>query len=106
MLFLKPTLRQLTTKPALRLLEELPQTNPTFMQNIKTTTDSELCEIITKILNISRREVIQNIDLFRKINYYTLNSLYYLSKFENDQDKITALYSLEFVYNFHERVDK
>ncbi len=68
--------------------------------------DSELCEIMTKILEIPRKEVIKHINLFQKINHYTLNCLYYLSLMKSDQDKITAVHSLEFVYNFDQGVDK
>jgi hypothetical protein len=68
--------------------------------------DSEICEIMTNILNIPRQEVEKNIRLFKKTNHYILNCLYYLSQMESDQDKITAVHSLEFVYNFNKGVDK
>jgi hypothetical protein len=65
----------------------------------------EICEVMTKILNVSDQIVINNIDLFNNINPYILNCLYYLGKLQNDQDKITALYSLEFVFYYKKRVD-
>lgn len=65
----------------------------------------EICEVMTKILNISDQMIINNIDLFSNINPYILNCLYYLGKLQNDQDKITALYSLEFVFYCKKRVD-
>ncbi len=68
--------------------------------------DSDLCNVMSKILNIPSKDIEKHIHLFRKIHQHTLNSLYYLGKLKNDQDKISALYSLEFVCNFHERVDE
>lgn len=62
--------------------------------------DSETCQIITKILNISEEEFYKNIHLFYTINNHILNCLYYLSKMQNDQDRINAKYALEFVYKF------
>ncbi len=74
--------------------------------HLETQFNSEICEIMAKILNISDQEIMIHINLFQKINRYTLNCLYYLGKLENDQDKITALYSLEFVCHFNKRVDE
>ena len=61
---------------------------------------SELCKIIAKIFLISEKEIEKHIHLFNKSDPLIRNCLYYLSKIENDSDKITAALSLEFLVNF------
>ncbi|MES2677891.1 MAG: hypothetical protein V4612_06255 [Pseudomonadota bacterium] len=67
--------------------------------------DSELCQIMSEIFNISEDKIFENIDLFKNINRQALNALFYLSKIKTKQGLISATSSLEFVYNFNKGID-
>ena len=67
--------------------------------------DSEIYQVMATILNISEEQISDNINLFQNINNRIFTCLYYLSKMQDEQDIISATYSLEFVYNFKKGVD-
>jgi hypothetical protein len=76
-----------------------------YFKNHHFLTNSEICFVMSKILNVAEQEVSKNIHLFQKIDHYTINCLYYLSKMNETQDKISAIHSLEFLYNFNKGID-
>ncbi|MCE3254745.1 MAG: hypothetical protein K0R25_239 [Rickettsiaceae bacterium] len=67
-------------------------------------TNSEICEVMAKILSVPEEKIEENIDLFQKINRYVFVCLYYLSKIEDEQDLTSAVHSMEFVCNFKKGV--
>ena len=67
--------------------------------------DSEICQIMSEILNLPKEKIAENIDLFKNINHQAFNALFYLGKIKTKQGIISATHSLEFVYNFNKGVD-
>lgn len=63
----------------------------------------DLCQILSKILQISEEEVRTNLHLFEKIDDNTRNCLYYLSEINDQNLKISAALSLEFLAKFKKR---
>ena len=60
----------------------------------------ELCQIISKVFNVSELEAAQHYFLFEKMSPTIKNCLYYLSKIEDEDLQISASLSLEFLFNF------
>ena len=73
--------------------------NPSKVR-LQVETFAETCQIISKILNISIPEAQKYFFLFDKINPTVKNCLYYLSELEDQDLKISAAFSLEFLVNF------
>jgi len=96
----KPTLRKNTTKKTIdnsnRHLE---------LSKNKKYSDSEIVTIMSEIINVSEEQIISNIFLFQNINNYIFNALFYLSKIKTKQGIISAIHSLEFVYNFNKGIN-
>jgi hypothetical protein len=61
---------------------------------------AELCQTMSKLLNISSLEVREHLSLFIKIHPAIRNCLYYLSQIEDDDLKTSAALSLEFMLKF------
>jgi hypothetical protein len=61
---------------------------------------AELCQTIAKIFNVSTLEVREHLSLFSKIDPLTRNCLYYLSQIKDDDLKISATLSMEFLVKF------
>jgi hypothetical protein len=68
--------------------------------HIQTSPKEELCQIISKVFNISELEAAQHYFLFEKISPTIKNCLYYLSKIEDEELQLSASLSLEFLVNF------
>lgn len=76
------------------------QSNSKELPNFIEQSDFEICQIMSEILNVSQERIAQNISLFKNINHYFTNALFYLSKIKSTQDIISAIHSLEFICNF------
>ncbi len=61
---------------------------------------AELCQTISKILNISSLEVREHLSLFIKIHPSIRNCLYYLSQIEDDDLKTSAALGIEYMVKF------
>ena len=70
------------------------------MKNYLEGSSAELCQVLAKIFRASPEEIEKHLHLFNKIDPLVMNSLYYLSKIEDDDTKISAALSLEFLVNF------
>ncbi len=63
---------------------------------------SEAVRIIAQVFNISESEAEKHRDLFSNINPYVRNCLNYLSKIDNDNIRISAAFSLDYLITFKE----
>lgn len=64
------------------------------------TLSQELCQTLSKILNIPEEKVARYHFLFREIDSNIKNSLHYLSQIEDDDLKISASFCLEFLAKY------
>ncbi len=64
------------------------------------TLSQELCQTISRILNIPEEKVERYHFLFNEINQNFKNSLYYLSQIEEEDLKISASFCLEFLAKY------
>jgi hypothetical protein len=64
----------------------------------------EITPILAKIFNLSEDEIVKHSHLFLRINPYVKNCLNYLSKIEDDNMRISAAYSLDYLLHFKESV--
>ena len=62
----------------------------------------ETSQALSKLLNIPESEVTKNSHLFSRINPHVKNCLNYLSKIENDDVRISAAFSLDYLIHFKE----
>ncbi len=62
----------------------------------------ETSQALAKLLNVPESEVVKNHHLFEKINPHIKNCLNYLSKIDNDDIRISAAYSLDYLIHFKE----
>jgi hypothetical protein len=60
----------------------------------------ELCQTLSKILNIPEEKVARYYFLFREIDSNIKNSLHYLSQIEEEDLKISASFCLEFLAKY------
>jgi len=104
----KPSLGENTTKKTICDSNHQLESRKKIVKliNIDNDNDCDLRKIMSEILNIPKEIIFQNIHLFTKIDHSVLNSLFYLSKIKDRQDIISAVHSLEFVYNFNKGIDE
>ena len=96
----KLTLRKSTTKKTIDS-----SNHHLELSKNKKYSDSEIVTIMSEIINVSQEQIIENIFLFQNINNYIFNALFYLSKIKTQQGIISAIHSLEFVYNFNKGIN-
>ncbi|NBV05821.1 MAG: hypothetical protein EBS06_01110 [Proteobacteria bacterium] len=70
------------------------------MTSLTNTDFTELCQTLSKIFNTTSLEIQEHLSLFIKIDPTIKNCLYYLSQIEEDDLKISAALSLEFLVKF------
>lgn len=63
----------------------------------------ELCQTMTKLLNISSLEVLEHLSLFLKIDPAIKNCLYYLAQIDDDELKTSAALGIEFLVKFKQQ---
>ncbi len=61
---------------------------------------AELCQIFSKLLNVSDIEIQEHLSLFIKVDPTIKNCLYYLSKIEDDNLKNSAAIGMQYLVNF------
>jgi len=71
-------------------------------KNETTIKSNEAVRIIAQVFNISETEAEKHRDLFSNINPYVKNCLNYLSKIDNDNIRISAAFSLDYLVTFKE----
>ena len=64
------------------------------------TLSQELCQTLSRILNIPEKKVERYHFLFNEIDQNFKNSLYYLSQIEEEDLKISASFCLEFLAKY------
>ena len=72
------------------------------MTHHATRDSAEFYKALSKIFNISSLEVREHFSLFSKTDPLIKNCLYYLSQLEDDDLKISATLSMEFLVKFKE----
>ncbi len=61
---------------------------------------TEICQTVSKLLNISPLEAREHLSLFAEMDPLIKNCLYYLSQIEDDDLKISAALGMEFLVKF------
>ena len=64
--------------------------------------DEEICKIMGKILNVPKKRIADNIDLFYEMKPYIINALYYLSQMKTPETMLDAVYVLEYLLSLNQ----
>ena len=80
--------------------ENNPQNNNKFLEP---EIDSELAEILSRIIHKNPKEIIKYLHLFNNIDVLTRNIFYSLSKM-NEKQKLNAHLSLEYLLHCNENI--
>ena len=62
----------------------------------------EASKIISKLFNVDEAEAQKHVELFSNINPHIKNCLARLAKIDNDENRLSAAFSLQYIVSFKE----